>query len=128
MLLILTLTAHQWGILENIITLLTPLKQLTREISSAQASSADVIPAMMALTRLLDRRSDSDRGVQTAKSTLLEAVSDRFNGVQSEALYSVATMLDARYKDQYFDSDKKEGARSFVNGTMGSDGQHGDAT
>ncbi|KAJ8353116.1 hypothetical protein SKAU_G00206830 [Synaphobranchus kaupii] len=74
-----TLTAHQWGILENMIALLAPFEQLTRDISCAEASAADVIPAVVALTRLLGRRSDSDSGVQTAKSTLLEAVSDRFN-------------------------------------------------
>ncbi|KAJ8332474.1 hypothetical protein SKAU_G00426470 [Synaphobranchus kaupii] len=128
-----TLTAHQWGILENMIALLAPFEQLTRDISCAEASAADVIPAVVALTRLLGRRSDSDSGVQTAKSTLLEAVSDRFNGVQSEALYSVATMLDARYKDRYFDTDKKEGARNLllkvVNEMVGGgDGQHGDAS
>ena len=38
-----TLTANQWGILENMITLLAPFEQLTREISSAEASAAGVI-------------------------------------------------------------------------------------
>ena len=45
----------------------------------------------------------------TLKSTLLEAVSKRFVGILSEPLYCVATMLDARYKDRYFDTDKKQG-------------------
>lgn len=91
-----TLTANQWGILENMITLLAPFEQLTREINSAEASATGVIPTVVALTRLLSRPSDTDRGVQTAKRTLLEALSKRFNGVQREALYSVATMLDTR--------------------------------
>lgn len=90
-----TLTAIQWGILENIVTLLAPFEQLTRDISSAEASAADVIPAVVALTQLLGRPGDTVRGVQTVKSTLLEVVRDRFNRVQCEALYSVATMLDA---------------------------------
>lgn len=89
------------------ITLLAPFEQLTRDISSAEASAADVIPAVVALTQLLGRPGDTVRGVQTVKSTLLEVVRDRFNRVQCEALYSVATMLDAWYKDQYFDVDKK---------------------
>ncbi|KAJ8346826.1 hypothetical protein SKAU_G00282270 [Synaphobranchus kaupii] len=42
-------------------------------------------------------------------------------------------MLDARYKDRYFDTDKKEGARNLllkvVNEMVGGgDGQHGDAS
>lgn len=43
-----TLTANQWGILENMITLLAHFEHLTREISSAQASVAEVLPAVVA--------------------------------------------------------------------------------
>ncbi|KAL1278883.1 hypothetical protein QQF64_025556 [Cirrhinus molitorella] len=122
-----SLTANQWGILENMITLLAPFEQLTREISSAEASAADVIPAVVALTRLLGKSSDADRGVRTAKEILLKAVSDRFSGVQCEPLYLVATMLDARYKDRYFDDDKKMRARDLllkvVDEMMGSEDQ-----
>ncbi|CAM4293618.1 unnamed protein product, partial [Leuciscus chuanchicus] len=85
-----------------------------QDISSAEASAADVIPAVVALTRLLGRPSDTDRGVQTTKTTLLEAVNRRFNGVHCEALYSVATMLDARYKGRYFDEEKKRSARDLL--------------
>lgn len=109
-----TLTANQWAILENMITLLAPFEQLTREISSAEASTADVIPAVVALTRLLSRPTDTDRGVQTAKATLLKAVNDRFHGAQCEPLFSIATMLDARYKDRYFDADKKRSAPDLL--------------
>jgi hypothetical protein len=45
----------------------------------------------------------------TLKSTLPEVVSKRFVGILSEPLYCVATMLDARYKNRYFDADKKQG-------------------
>ncbi len=109
------------------ITLLAPFEQLTRDISSAEASVADVIPAFMALTRLLGKSSDVDRGVRTAKEILLKAVSVRFSGVQCEPLYLVATVLDARYKDQYFDEDKKMSVRDMllkvVDEMMGSDDQ-----
>lgn len=103
----LPLTANQWEILENMITLLTPFKQLTREISFAQAS-VEIIPAVVALTRLLSKRSESDSGVQTPKRSLLEAVHARFDGVQSGALYAIATLLNAHFKDRYF-SHKQEG-------------------
>lgn len=52
--------------------------------------------------------------MQTAKSTLLEGVRARFDGVQSGALYAIATMLDANFKDHYFDTEKKEGARKLL--------------
>ncbi|KAI3374593.1 hypothetical protein L3Q82_021169 [Scortum barcoo] len=109
-----TLNATQWGILEKMTNLLEPFEQLTKDISSAEATAADVIPAVMSLTRLLAKTDESDKGVQTAKRTLLEAVCDRFNGVQSEPLYAIATMVDARYKDRYFDSDKKGEALNML--------------
>ena len=55
----------------------------------------------MASKRLLNKIANTDRGVKTK---VLEAVNKL-----SEPLYCVATMLDARYKDRYFDTDKKEG-------------------
>lgn len=94
-----TLTANQWGILENMNTLLAPFKQLAREISSAQASAADVIPVVVAALERLLSRSKSDCGVQTAESTLLEAVCAHLNSVHSKVLYSDATMLNTCYKD-----------------------------
>lgn len=109
-----TLTASQWGIMEKMITLLEPFEQLTRDISCAEATAADVIPGVVSLTRLLAKTDESDKGVQTAKHALLEAVSKRFDGVQTEPLYAIATMVDARYKDRYFDPDKKEEARNML--------------
>ena len=38
----------------------------------------------------------------------------RFGGILSEPLYCVATMLDARYKDRDFDTDKKQGLREML--------------
>lgn len=60
----------------------------------------------MALNPLLNKTADTDRGVKTYKSTRGCEQAIRWH---SEPLYSVATMLDARYKDSYFDADKKQG-------------------
>ncbi len=108
------------------------LSRLTSEISSAQASAADVIPAVVALTRPLSRRSESDSGVQTAKCSLLEAVCARFDDIQSEAVYAIASMLDAHYKDRYFDMEKKEialllNAVNQMASSISDDGEHADA-
>ncbi|XP_049925075.1 zinc finger BED domain-containing protein 4-like [Epinephelus moara] len=128
-----TLIATQWGILEKMITLLDPFEQLTRDISSSVATAADVIPGVVSLTRLLTKSDEEqDKGVRTAKRTLLEAVSDRFSCVQGEPLYAIANIVDARYKDRYFDADKKEGARNMLLKVVeemasGSDDQQGEA-
>ncbi|XP_051548034.1 zinc finger BED domain-containing protein 4-like [Myxocyprinus asiaticus] len=93
-----TLTANQWGLLEKASTVLAPFEMTTREVSASSASVADVIPIVFSVgkTRLI-------RGLrQDMKCTLLDAVNRRFNDVESEPLYSVATLLDPRYKDRYF--------------------------
>lgn len=94
-------TAHQWELVENVLTILAPFEELTKEISSSTASAADVIPAVTALKRLLEKQASTDRGVGTAKATLLEAVVRRFNNIEHEPLYSLATILDPRQVTNY---------------------------
>ncbi|XP_063041041.1 zinc finger BED domain-containing protein 4-like [Engraulis encrasicolus] len=95
-------TVHQWKLIENTITILAPFEELTKEISSSSASAADVIPCVRALTRLLEKTVETDHGVKTAKSVLLDAVQRRFADIDAQKLYTIATMLDPRYKDRYF--------------------------
>lgn len=73
-----TFTSNQWVLIENILSLLAPFEQLTKEISSSDASVADVIPLIAALKRLLSKEVETDHGVKTKKSTLLKSVSTRF--------------------------------------------------
>jgi hypothetical protein len=66
---------------QNMSTLLAPFEQLTGEISSSTASAADVIPSVMTLTTPAQKKTaDTDCGIKTCKSTLLEAVNKRFGG------------------------------------------------
>ncbi|XP_039514865.1 zinc finger BED domain-containing protein 4-like [Pimephales promelas] len=88
--------------LKKIVTVLEPFEELTRKISSATSTGADVIPAVTVLTRLLAEENSTDSGIKTMKSTLLQAVSRRFSSIESEPLYAVATLVDARYKDRFF--------------------------
>lgn len=89
-------TVHQWKLIENTITILAPFEELTKEISSSSASAADVIPCVRALTRLLEKTAETDHGVKTAKSVLLDAVQRRFADIDAQKLYTIATMLDPR--------------------------------
>lgn len=91
-----TFTAHQWELIDNVLTILAPFEELTKEISSSTATAADVIPAITALKRLLERQANTDHGVGTAKATLLEAVLRRFSNIEHEPLYTLATILDPR--------------------------------
>ncbi|XP_039591329.1 zinc finger BED domain-containing protein 4-like isoform X2 [Polypterus senegalus] len=103
-----TLSPLQWTLIENMLTILDPCEQLTRDISRATATAADVIPAVQALKRFLTKNVPTDHGVKTSKSTLLEAVNKRFDHIEAEPLYVLATILDPRYKDQYFTTSKQQ--------------------
>ena len=86
-------SANQWALME-------------KAVSAATASAADVIPAITVLKRHLSREESTDAGIKTMKSTLLEAVTERFDYVETETIYSIATLVDPRYKDRQvlFDS------------------------
>ncbi|XP_013880066.1 zinc finger BED domain-containing protein 4 [Austrofundulus limnaeus] len=96
------LTANQWGLLEKTSKVLTPFEELTTNVSAASSTAADVIPSIHVLIRFLSKESEDDQGIQTMKTTLLDAVRRRFKHIESEPLYTVATLLDPRYKDKYF--------------------------
>lgn len=108
------LTPHQWALIENMVTILSPCEQLTKDISSASATAADVIPSIQALRRLLNRPASTDHGVKTSKSTLLQAVEQRFNHIYTEGLFFLVTILDPRYKDCVFDPGTKRKATEVL--------------
>lgn len=81
-----TVTAHQWELMDNVLTILASFEQLIKEISSSTATTADVIPAIIALKWLLERKASTDPGVGTAKATLLEARVRRLSNVEHEPL------------------------------------------
>ncbi len=64
--------------------------------------------------RLLNKSLSTDSGVKTTKATLLEAVKQRFNGIYTEPLYFLATILDPRYKDRFFDQATKQQATEML--------------
>lgn len=84
-----TLTTNRWGLLEKTSLMLEPFEELTRKVSSSTASSADVIPAVTVLKRILPREGEVDAGIKTMKKTLLEAVKKRFYSVEQELLYTL---------------------------------------
>ncbi len=94
------LTANHWALLEKTMIVLSPFEELTRTISSSSSSTVDVISTVSVLKHLLSQERDTDTGIKTMKSTLLQAVNTRFGYIEDEPLYSVATLLDPRYKDR----------------------------
>lgn len=122
-----TLTANQWELMTKSAQVLVPFEELTKDVSRETASASDVLPAItgiffihfiyncylkqtiiyslhsfihsLALRRVLSQEEEQDRGIQTMKMTLLEAVEKRFATVETEPFFYMATLLDPRYKD-----------------------------
>ena len=107
-------SANQWALMEKAVVVLSPFEELTREISAATASAADVIPAITVLKRHLSREESTDAGIKTMKRTLLEAVTERFDNVETETVYSIATLVDPRYKDRQVPFDSKLHLRYLI--------------
>lgn len=72
-----TLTAYQWHITENIIKVLKPFEEMTKQASSEQETIAYVIPAVTTLNSYLMKRC-SDTGLQTFKNELRKSIEQRF--------------------------------------------------
>lgn len=96
-----TLSANQWALLEKVNIVLAPFEEITKQISFATSTASEVIPSVVVLKRLLARETAEDSGIKTMKATLLAAVDTRFQTVEKEPQYAVATLLDPRYKDRY---------------------------
>lgn len=69
-----TLTANQWNLMEIMQIILDPFEEMTRRVSSSDASVSDVFPAVIVLHRLLLKQMDGDHGNRTMKSSLLAAL------------------------------------------------------
>jgi len=80
---ILILTIHQWELMHKLVALLEPFEEIIRQISSDDATLADVIPVVTALQLTLERHDDS--GIQTMKSTLLSDIKNRFDGMYTSS-------------------------------------------
>ena len=92
---------HQWELMDKLVALLEPFEEITRQISSEDATLADVIPVVTALQMTLERH-DNDSGVQTMKSVLLSDIKNRFTDMYDQLLFVVATVVDPRYKLKFF--------------------------
>lgn len=100
-----TLTAHQWNTVENIIRVLKPFEEMTKQASAEDETIGYVIPAVATLSFYLSKR-QKDAGVLLVKQELLKSLQNRFLSstglnVQKSRYFAVATFLDPRYKARF---------------------------
>lgn len=86
-----TFTPHQWVLIEIILSVFAPFERLTNEISSSDASVADVIPSIAVQKRLLSKEVEMDHGEKTMKRTLRVCQQTHWYLWRSSALYRNCT-------------------------------------
>lgn len=96
------LSSNEWTIAEKLLVLLEPFQRTTKELSRNCSSLSQVIPFIEILKISLNDHTE-DRGVQQAKEVMLESLTKRFEHVYSNKHFYIATLLDPRFKQTFFD-------------------------
>ena len=101
---------QEWELMAKAVFLLKVFKEATLMLSGSQASISQVIPIVKLIRDSLQVGA-SDHGVKTLKTKLKDALNRRFGEKEDTEEYALATLLDARYKGEFFqDSEKKAAA------------------
>lgn len=102
------LTNNQLDILQSVLELLQPFEEITRSMSNENSIISDVIPTIATLKRYLSSaKIEVLYGVGSMKEELINGISTRFSLVESTKNYTIATILDPRYKVRFFSSQAK---------------------
>ena len=95
------LNMHQLDLVRKIIATLEPVEEITKVISTDAAAASVLIPLLRALEKSLTKHHD-DSGIQTIKGERLSSLKRRFEDVEKHEELIIATILDPRYKDNFF--------------------------
>lgn len=99
------LSASQWDIVCNLIDTLTPLEEITLEMSHSESSAACIIPSVSVLKLMLQAEGPYTGGIKTLRKTMLDSLSKRFSKAEETKCLVLATLLDPRYKGHAFASE-----------------------
>ena len=96
------LNSHQLEIVQKLVSLLKPIEEVTKMISTNSACISAVIPLVRILERMLNKHDDDDAGIRTMKSEMLTSLECRFNHIEQIEKLCVAIILDPRFKHHFF--------------------------
>jgi len=101
----------KWKLAERIVKVLKPFYEATVEISSDQICLSVMVPMVaMLLGKVETRPEPTYRRLQQLKAALRDAIQRRFAFARTTPAIIVATLLDPRFKDGYFNSQEKSSA------------------
>ena len=108
------ITQSDWKLTEKVLTVLKLFHDSTKKLSAYDASISMVIPIVTTIMKGLNV-SDADHGVKTMKRALMANMERRFETVEDQNDYAVATLLDCKYKSYFF---RKPGTLERVKGVV----------
>lgn len=104
------LTTEEWVMMEEVVNILRYFAEATKSISKATATLSDAIPLINSLRKVLKNiecqsteRENSSQSQKLAADLVL-ALNEKFDDLENEETYCLATMLDPRYKARIFQS------------------------
>ena len=99
------LTSNQWLLAEKVIKILQVYEEATCAASGDYATLLVVIPIVNSISRSLEGAdAKADHGVMQMKREMLSSLKSRYNNIESNKYYALATLLDPRFKQQVFSS------------------------
>ena len=126
-----SLSVSEWSILQEVVEILQPLEEATRELSTEKiVSCIKVIPLLNALLRELCKHSCDDDETQTPESqdnddpksvefqeVLAEVIAScnrRWVDYEDNDIYAISTLLDPRFKEIPFTSEALDRAKGSL--------------
>ena len=126
-----SLSVHEWSILEELVEILQPLEEATRELSTEKTvSCSKVIPLLNALLCELRQHIYNDNETQIQKmqnnhdpksvesqevlAEIIGSCNRRWVDYEDDDIYAISTLLDPRFKEIPFTSEALERAKQSL--------------
>ena len=101
------LSPSNLDIADKIITVLSPIEEITKNVSEDSAPISLVIPLVRALSKTL-QQCDDDVGVRGMKRAMLASLQRRFTDIEETDFLVLATLLNLQFKDKCFSSIRQD--------------------
>ena len=94
----LSLYAKQVSVMEEVVALLSPLKEITAMMSSQSSVTVSIIaPTLNKIERFFQTNESDSKFVKDSKSAILNDLGKRYKG-ESQSLINMAALLDPRFR------------------------------
>ncbi|CAH0698531.1 unnamed protein product [Spodoptera exigua] len=110
------LTPQQWNLMEQCIILLKPFEEITKITSSGLSCISEVIPHVAVLMRYIQKEETSRKVPNLLQflTSLKTQLQQRFEHLDENLKYFLATLLDPRFKTNFFGVIQAEKARQSL--------------